>query len=86
MEIKNNNAQMNYAFKASRRHEIDSELEKHNLSGGGIFSPAKLDVPRGKIHHTQGEFFVIYPGRKTPCECFQAEKVVVVGGKHRLLQ
>ena len=38
-------------------------------------------------------FLLIYPGGKTPCECFQAEKVVVVvvgkpffGGEPRLIR
>ena len=77
---KNEYAQI--VFKASRRHEIDSKLEQRHLSrGGGIFFPPKLDLPRGEIHDTRGDlFFFIHPGGKTPCECFQAEKVVGGGG------
>ena len=66
---------MNYAFKAPRRHEIDAKLEQQ------IFFPAKLDQPRGGIHDTRGDMFLfIHPGEKTPCECFQAEKVAGRGG------
>ena len=48
--------------------------------GGGIFFFLNRS-PRGENPETRGIcFFFTYPGGKTPCECFQAEKVVVGGG------
>ena len=53
-------------------------------TGGGIYVLAEIDLPREETHDTRGDLFSfwksIYPGGKTPCECFQAEKVVR-GGK-----
>ena len=43
----NENAHVNYAFKASRRPEIDSNLQQHHLSGGGgVVMFAKIDLPK----------------------------------------
>ena len=51
--------QMEYAFKASRCHEIDSKLEQHHLSGGGgIFIFAEIDLPRGEIHDARWGLFL----------------------------
>ena len=62
--------------------KTDSKIEQHHFFGGaGIFFPAKIGLPRGEIHDTRGDlFFFIFPGGKTPCEFFQAEKVVGGGG------
>ena len=67
MEYKHEDARMNYALKAARRHEIDLKLRQHHLSGGGgggLF-PAN-STPRGEIHDTRGDLFFfwksIYPG------------------------
>ena len=73
---------MKYAFKASQRHEIDSKIEQHQFSrGGGSCFPLKSVYPGGKSTIPGGIFlFCIFPGGKTPCECFQAETVVVGEG------
>ena len=82
---------MNYAFKASRRHEIDSKLEQHHFSGGGgIFSPAKLDLPRGEIHDTRGNFSFHLPRTENPVRMLPGRKGggggTVWGGEPRLLR
>ena len=50
--------------------------------GGGSFFPLNSIYPAGKSHDTRGIYICfIYPGGKTPYECFQAEKGVVAAGE-----
>ena len=54
--------------------------------GGDLFF-AEIVPPGGKSTIPGGVFFLfMFPGGKTPCECFQAEMMEVVGGKPRLLR
>ena len=49
-------------------------------TGGGIIFFSEIVPPGGKTTRPGGiYFFFTYPGGKAPCECFQAEKVVMVG-------
>ena len=57
----NENGQMKYGFKASRRHEINSKLKQHHLCGGGGSSNfAEIDPRRGENHETRGNLFFFH--------------------------
>ena len=78
---------------ATPRNRLKNSTAPFFRRGGGSFPPLKSVYPGGESTIPGGiVFFFIFPGGKTPCECFQAEKVVggggnrLGGGKPRLLR